>query len=246
MRHAVARHDPDWLVVMDDDGRPHPGALAAFHGTDLTGWEAVAAAVYTPAGAICEMNRPSRNPFWQWQVFARSVLRVGGRDGFHLGPGAYEGERAVPVDITSFVGLFLSRDAIRRAGFPDGRLFVYGDDGLYTLGLRQAGGRIGFVPQIGFEHDCSTFTPAGFTPIWKVYYYHRNLLLIYARAAGWAFWPLLLVVIPKWIWKARAHPGQRGLFLRLLGRAIRDGLVGRIGTDHARLLRLAGQKTEPV
>ena len=241
MRHAVARYDPDWLVVMDDDGRPHPGALARFHDLDVSRWDAVAAAVYTPGGAICEMNRPSRNPFWQARVFLRTLSRLGRRDGFHLDPAAYGAGDPQPIDVTSFVGLFLSRKAMVQAGFPDGRLFLYGDDGLYTLGLREAGGQIGFDPRIRFEHDCSTFHRGAFTPVWKIYYYHRNLLILYARAAGWMFWPLLAVVIPKWLWKIRAHPGQRRAFLRLMVRAIGDGLRGKLGRDHAQILALAGK-----
>src|SRR5690606_17746683 len=63
MRLAVARFDPDWLVVMDDDARPHPGTLAGFAAMDKTGWDALAAAVHYPDGAVCAMNRPYRNPF---------------------------------------------------------------------------------------------------------------------------------------------------------------------------------------
>jgi len=48
MRLAVDRFDPDWLVVMDDDARPHPGTLAAFAAMDRTGWDALAAAVHYP------------------------------------------------------------------------------------------------------------------------------------------------------------------------------------------------------
>ena len=239
MRRAVVLHDPDWVVVMDDDGRHQTGAFAAFHGLNLKGWDAIAAAAYYPDGVICDMNRPSRNPFWHGRVFLRTVLRLGGRGGFHLSPDDYRADTPQPIDITSFVGFFISRTGIEMAGYPDPDLFVYGDDGIYTLGLRSLGGRIAFEPRVMFEHDCSTFTDTDmrFRPMWKVYYYHRNLLMLYRRAAGWMFWPLLLVVVPKWLVKVRHHKGERGLFLRLLGCAIRDGLAERIGIDHAELLR---------
>jgi GT2 family glycosyltransferase len=239
MRRAVAAHDPDWVVVMDDDGRPQSGAFAAFHELDLQDWDAIAAAVYYPDGTICDMNRPSRNPFWHGSVFLKTVLRLGGRGGFHLTPDDYSAKTPRPIDITSFVGFFISRAGIVRAGYPDPDLFVYGDDGIYTLKLRKQGGRIAFEPRVKFEHDCSTFseTDMRFRPMWKVYYYHRNLLMLYRRAAGLLFWPLLLVVVPKWLLKTRDHKGERVLFLRLLGRAIRDGLLERTGTDHVSLLR---------
>lgn len=240
MRLAVERFDPDWIVVMDDDARPQPGALAAFHALDAGRWDAVAAAVYLPDGEICEMNRPSRNPFWHGQEFLRTLIG-GGRRGFHLALEDYAGPGRA-VDVASFVGLFISRAAIERVGYPDGALFVYGEDGLFTLGLSKVGGRIGFEPSVKFEHDCSTFhgQRGRFRPLWKVYYYHRNLLLLYRMAAGWLFWPVLLVVLPKWVSKLRDHGGERRVYLRLLSRAVRDGLSGRTGVDHAQILALAG------
>lgn len=250
MRLACDRFDPDWIVVMDDDARPAPGALAAFHALDKTGCEGVAAAVYTPGGEICEMNRPSRNPFWHAREFTRTLMRIGGRGGFHVRPEDYAGQGR-QIDVASFVGLFVSRAAIARIGFPDGRLFVYGEDGIYTLDLTRRGGRIWFAPDVVFEHDCDTFEGqrGRFRPLWKVYYYHRNLLLLYRMAAGWMFWPALLAVLPKWLSKVRHHPGERTLFLRLLGQAVRDGLTRRTGVDHARVLALAGAEIplpEPV
>ncbi len=242
MRHAVARYDPDWLVLMDDDGRPDAAALARFHAMDVRDWDAVAAAVYYPDGAICDMNRPSKNPFWHKQVFLRSLVQFGGRDGFHLSPADYTGTDPLSIDITSFVGLFLSREAIAKAGYPDGGLFLYGDDGLYTLRLRKAGGRIAFAPAIRFEHACSTFHGPRFSPLWKVYYYHRNLLFLYAHAAGWAFWPLMVLVVPKWLSKARAHRGTRVIFLRLLAKAIWDGLLQRKNVRHQDILAKSMKK----
>ena len=237
MRLASERFDPDWMVVMDDDARPAPGALAAFHAADKAGCDAIAAAVYFPDGRICEMNRPSRNPFWHGREFARTLLR--GRGGFHIAPEDYRGAGRW-VDVSSFVGLFVSRSALSLAGYPDGRLFVYGEDGIFTLGLSKAGGRIRFAPGVAFEHDCSTLQSGQFRPLWKVYYYHRNLLFLYRMAAGWLFWPALLVVLPKWLLKLRHHPGERVRFLRLMGRAVADGLSGRMHRPHPEVLALAG------
>lgn len=253
MRRAMEHHAPDWLVVMDDDGRPAPGGMAAFHALPshqepAQAWDGVAAAVYFPQGGICEMNRPSRNPFWHGREFLRTLFG-GGRSGFHVQPADYQGP-GMQVDVTSFVGFFISAEAVQRIGYPDPDLFIYGDDGLYTLGLTKSGGRIGFEPSVRFEHDLSTFQPkAGeeaaqrgrFMPLWKVYYYHRNLLLLYRMAAGWLFWPALLVVLPKWISKVRLHPGDRRAFMRLLIRAMSDGLRRRSRVSHQDILALADQ-----
>ncbi|MFV1462734.1 MULTISPECIES: glycosyltransferase [unclassified Phaeobacter] len=241
MQRAMQAHAPDWLVVMDDDGRPDPGGLAAFHAMgqsgELANWDAVAAAVYFPSGEICEMNRPSRNPFWSLSHFLSTARK--GRDGFHIPRSAYDGGLSA-IDVTSFVGFFISAAAVRRVGYPDPDLFIYGDDALYTLGLSAAGGRICFAADLRFEHDFSTFSNGDsgqrFRPLWKVYYHHRNLLLLYRQAAGWLFWPVLLLILPKWILKVRHHPGVRRAYLRLTWLAVRDGLLRRLGRRHAAVL----------
>lgn len=244
LRRAMADLSPDWVVVMDDDARPDPGALAAFHAADRRGWDAIAAAVRLPDGTICEMNRPTRNPFRDWRLVLGTALR--GREAFHLGQEAFAGTQPQPVDGASFVGLFLHRRAIERAGLPDGRLFLYGDDALYTMRLSAMGGRIGFLPGVRFEHDTRTISARDgrFRPLWKVYYYHRNLLLLYRVAAGRAFWLVLPVVLIRWAWRLRNHGGERRAFLRLLGHAVAHGLTQDLGTPHAQVLRWAEAEIE--
>ncbi|MEM8654687.1 MAG: glycosyltransferase [Pseudomonadota bacterium] len=238
MRIAMGRYDPDWLVVMDDDARPHQDALAAFHAMDLSTCDAVAAAVYFPDGTICDMNRPSRNPFWHGREFLQTLRH--GRGGFHLDPTRYDADRGTAVDVTSFVGFFISRRGVELGGYPDPALFLYADDGIYALRLRLTGARILFQPTVRFEHDCSTFgnhQRGRFQPLWKVYYYHRNLLMLYRLAAGWWFVPVLMIIVPKWFLKARAHTGERARFLGLMLRAVRDGILRRTDVTHADVMR---------
>lgn len=249
MRLALARCAPDWLVVMDDDARPAPGALAAFHaraarpgGPAGAGEAALAAAVHFPDGRICEMNRPGLNPFRNPRALARALLGQG-RAGYHLADAAYRGDVLQPIDQASFVGLFLPAAMVRAAGLPDGRLFLYGDDVLYCLGLRARGFTLLFDPAIRFEHDCSTFADdyrRRFAPLWKVYYTYRNGLLMYRRAAGPLFWPLLPLLWVKWHRAAARYGPERATYLRLMRRALRDALARRLETPHAAILALAG------
>lgn len=230
--------DPDWCVLMDDDARPAPGTLARFRAeaSGLSGHEALAAGVFYPDGSICEMNRPSLNPFWHLGALLRTALG-GGRGGFHLKDTDYHRNQALPIDACSFVGFFVSRGAIRRAGLPDGKLFLYGDDVIYTLRLSRAGGRIGFAPWLRFEHDCSTLnrgTRYIHSPLWKAYYNYRNGLLAYRIAAGpLLFWPVLLVVLPKWALRSPLYGRDRARYLRILALAITDALRGNLNRGHA-------------
>lgn len=236
---ARRRFDPDWFVVMDDDARPRPDALRIFHSSDLRGWDAIAGAAYDPDGKICDINRPTFDPFSTWRKFLRTLCT--GREGFHLGAEMYARKSALQVDGASFVGLFLSRKAIALGGLPEQDLFIYCDDALQTLRLSRAGGKIAFLPTIEFEHDTCTNTDVqNASPLWKVYYRHRNALILYHMAAGWLFWPICLFVIPRWALRARHYPGQRAAFLKLFLRAIRDGLCGTRKVDHDRVLAWAG------
>lgn len=243
MRHVTAQYDPDWLLLMDDDARPAPEALARFHGQDRSGADAWAAAAYLPTGEICDMNRPSINPFWHPKVLWRTVLGRG-RDGFHLTEEDYTAETPRAIDGTSFVGFFISRAGVARAGYPDGRLFLYGDDVLYTLGLTKKGGRILFDPSLQFIHDFSTMSleDRRFRPLWKSYYHYRNLLIVYRLSAGWFSILVLPAAVVKWGLKVRYHKGERRVFLWLLFWAVRDGLTGRLDVDHAALVRRAEAK----
>jgi len=226
---------------MDDDARPEPGALGAFHRQTLGGWDALAASVFLPGGGIAGMNRPSRNPFRHGRVFWRTLRH--GRRGYHLDDGAFApGAPAQAVDVASFVGLFLSRRALDLAGGPDPGLFLYGDDALFTLRLTERGGRIGFAPGLRFEHDCRSLGARGhLRPLWRLYYYHRNLILVYRAAAGLWVWPALAVIVPKWLWSAARHPEGGGRALPVMARALRDGILRRTGVDHARVRRWGGE-----
>jgi rhamnopyranosyl-N-acetylglucosaminyl-diphospho-decaprenol beta-1,3/1,4-galactofuranosyltransferase len=228
MAAARARFDPDWYLLHDDDAWPETGALAAFRARLPLDWDAVACAVHYPDGRICPMNRPLRSPFGRGPR---------GWRGFRLRDADFAADAVPqPVDMASFVGLFLSRAAVARAGLPDARLFLYGDDLIYTLGLTRMGGRIGFLPALRFVHDCATLAGPGgvYRPLWKVYYHHRNGILLYRLAAGWLAWPILGLRLPRW-WLAARHyrRDERPVYRRLLRAAIRDGLADRRDTPPA-------------
>lgn len=230
-------YDPDWIVVMDDDARPEPGTLSSFHAHPPQA-DAVAAAVYHPDGRICDMNRPWVNPFWHKDAFFDTVRR--GREGFHLGQADYARDTPRAIDGGSFVGLFLSRRALDLGGLPDPALFLYGDDVLYTLQLSRAGARVVFDPNLRFSHDFSTLgADQKFDPLWKAYYYHRNLLMIYRVAAGPWFWAVLPLILGKWRIKARHYEDGRQAYLRVLRQAVRDGLAQRTTLGHGDVLALA-------
>lgn len=237
--------DPDWCVLMDDDARPLPGACAAFrheyalsdpNSTARGALNVVAAAVTFPEGDLCEMNRPSRNPFWHLPLFLRTVF-LGGRSGFHLPDAAFAPDAAPSdIDVASFVGYFLSRGGLARTGLPEGGMFIYGDDVTYSLRLRRAGGRIRLDPRIRFAHDCRTLGAGLATrPLWKVYYLCRNGIDVAWHAAGPVLFPAaLLWYLIVWTRKSRHYSSrERPLYRRMLWTGVRDGLMRRRGRNDA-------------
>ncbi len=227
MRHAMQHLDPDWLLLMDDDARPQTGTLAGFHARDRSSHDGWVAATYFPDGGICEMNRPVMNPFGSWRHFWATLRH--GRDGYHVGDAGYASPALQEVDGASFVGFFVAKQAVQLTGYPDARLFIYGDDTLYSLKLRSLGGRIMFDPALRFEHDCGTeMGRHPIAPLWKVYYMYRNQLLVYRAAAGPVlFWPIAAIKALGWWRRAAAYGDQRATYLALMRRAVRDGVRGR-------------------
>lgn len=242
-RRAMEAHNPDWIVCFDDDSYPQPGAFQAFLDSDLDGVDAAAAAVYFPDGSICEMNRPSRNPFWHLREFLGASLS--GREGFHLKDSDYDSKTSVAIDATSFVGFFVRAEMVKKVGLPDGRLFIYGDDVLYTLTISRAGGRMRFLPWVRFTHDCSTFAQSQvtYTPLWKAYYTYRNGIQVYHTAAGMLFWLLFPVKLLQWLVRAR-HYESPSLYLRVVRAAVVDGLFRRYERSHPEVVSLSEGKEE--
>lgn len=255
IRQALDDGEADWLVLMDDDARPSAKAIDTFRrkADDLEDERVLAAAVFFPDGEICEMNRPSVNPFWNGRVFLRTLFG-GGRMGFHIPDKAFEEcEGARPIDIASFVGFFIPVSIVRRVGLPDRRLFIYGDDVLYSLRLRRAGVPIDFDPDIRFEHECGTKDretgKVKQQAKWKIYYLYRNGILMYRAFAGAAFPLVLPVFLVKWFLTIEGWKPERRLERSLFFLAIRDGLLGHRSRPHSEILlraKLPEMETVPA
>lgn len=235
MAALAAADDPDWMLLLDDDAWPEPGLQEAFARAlrDLphdTG--AIAGAVRLPDGTISEMNRPGWNPFWHPRKLWATLL-MNSRRGFKLADSAYD-RGQVAVDNASFVGFFVSRRGRELVGLPEGGLFIYGDDVLYSLRLRRAGLKLIFDPSLRFVHDCRTFDGSFvYRPLWKLYYTCRNGVEIARQAAGPLVFPLALAwYIALWWRRGRAcPPHERAAYRRMMWRGIADGLRRRRGRE---------------
>jgi GT2 family glycosyltransferase len=213
MRFTIEHHEADWVLLQDDDAWPVDGAVQRFQELvlepDVGG---VAAAVYTPGGEICEINRPGLNPFTGLIGMGRALVR--GRMALHVA--------------VSFVGYFVRAELVRTGlGYPRGELFIYSDDQLYSFDVRRHGYRNVFVPAVEFRHDTVSKSDAGFfSPVWKVYFLYRNNIEFYRAMAGRWFPVVMLVKLPVWLLRVRHYPERRD-YLRAMWWGVRDGFARR-------------------
>lgn len=236
---AAYRMDVDWLVCYDDDAYPQSGSIQRFKSLELSkDIGSAAAAVHMPSGEIAEMNRPSLNPFWHWGKFIMTAFR--GRGGFHVSDSAYSDGRPTLIDASSFVGYFVRIEVVRQVGLPRKELFIYADDIIYALGVRKAGYKHLFVPEVGFTHDCGTLVQqkAVYKPLWRAYYTYRNGFEMYRYTAGILFYPIALLKIFLW-WRKSKHYEDPALFQKIMWLAVRDGFSRNFSRSHSEIVELS-------
>lgn len=237
MDYAARQTGCDWLVCFDDDSWPHPEALSTFQALRLPpAVGGVAAAVYFPSGAVCDMNRPGINPFASAGKFL-SLLRQRTYS-FGIDPARYTQSTPLPVDYASFVGFFVRAELVRGPlGLPQTDLFIYADDTLYAWKLRCLGLTLLFVPDIHFIHDCKT-TVSFTNNRWKMYYIVRNRILFYKKISGRVF-PLFLPLLLLSILKLYRRNKDLACIRALVLAGVRDGLRSDTSRTHANVVALA-------
>ncbi|CAK0749296.1 rhamnopyranosyl-N-acetylglucosaminyl-diphospho-decaprenol beta-1,3/1,4-galactofuranosyltransferase [Gammaproteobacteria bacterium] len=212
----------DWIWLLDDDAIPVPDALACL----------LAALPNLPAntGVVCCGVREyghwgfrHRRYFERWTGWERS-----------LGATAYDRDR-VEIDTGSFVGFMVSAKAVQAVGVPDAAFFLAYDDTDYSLRLQNAGWRLWLVSGSVVDHLRSRSSRLHSSRFGNKHYYNiRNRLVVKRRYArlrhlatieGLAYGILLWIVAGGW---------QDGAGWRTLGRAMADGIAGRLGSSRAR------------
>lgn len=167
MRYARERYDPDWYWIMDDDAYPRSDTLEkllSYRGLENLG--CLAPLIY--------------GVDWQkYQLYHHKVIkRLHTVDRAKFSGVEEMGETEL-IDADAFVGTLFPRWTVEEAGFPDGELFIYGDDTEYTTRIRQKR-RIYLIRDAVIDHNDPPVANAVFSPrtYWKLYYTIRNKLLI--------------------------------------------------------------------
>jgi rhamnopyranosyl-N-acetylglucosaminyl-diphospho-decaprenol beta-1,3/1,4-galactofuranosyltransferase len=217
----------DLVWLMDDDGLPQPGCLAALLERDgkLDFWGPV----------VVDRNDPERLVF--------PIRLPGGTRVVHAMPDV----RRAAVDgmirgiVIPFNGVLVTRELVARIGLPRSEFFIWGDDHEYRLRAERSGARIATVVAAVVRHPSvgALGTPMAFgrttyndTPSdLKHYCMARNNLLNLREYAG-TLHALAFVAKTVWFYTfTRRDPGR----IRLSLQAWRDALRGDF-TGHERFL----------
>ncbi|MET1017689.1 MAG: glycosyltransferase family 2 protein [Leifsonia flava] len=165
MAAAIARNEPDWVWVMDDDTIPDAGALegllAAADGYPTGDLVALGSRVLWTEGSEHPMNTPRRNPF------ARATERE------HAARVASQ-----PVRSLSFVSSMYRRDAIEQRGLPVADYFLWNDDFEFSARLLRHGTGLS-VPASTVVHKTKALASTDTDPGERFYLEVRNKMWLF-------------------------------------------------------------------
>lgn len=156
--------NPDWIMLADDDAYPAVNMIEEFvkfvssHNTNNTA--AICAEVLRTDGSIDTSHR-SRYHLVKGLFYERT--RSLNED--------YDNEW-FDIDLLSYVGCFLKKEALINVGLVNPDYFIYSDDSEHSLRLKKYGNII-CVPAIKIIHD-EQFAKRTDNITWKDYYGYRN------------------------------------------------------------------------
>lgn len=189
LKENVSETDP-WVVLYDDDAFPHEDFLDSFssivslHPNHSLFCSAVYDSEYNPV----EMNTPIvRNA----RGFLDNIKAIFNRSSFALS----EFSSPCNVECCSFVGMIAKSSVLvsRLEDFPR-NFFIYYDDIFYTGVLSRYFGDFLFHPKLKFTHNVNFKKARSIRPVWKTYFYVRNMFAYYKEVTPRWY---LLQVLPR-------------------------------------------------
>ncbi|WP_336369337.1 glycosyltransferase [Rahnella perminowiae] len=220
-----AHINTEWVFMYDDDAYPAPDLLHNFGEIMLDGTSALSCRVIDTHGINCKMNMP----------FVKLPKTLLDNIKYFLNAKDYipDNERVEPCVTLSFVGTVIRADVLSSASqYIHDDLFLYYDDVYFSHHLVLNGHKFLYVPKLIFTHDIS-ITGDSITPVWKVYYLIRNLILAkkFFKSNG----PYSVVGIVLRIIKAFLNVSKQDnkyLYLKYIIRGVIDGVFFRSGKRH--------------
>jgi rhamnopyranosyl-N-acetylglucosaminyl-diphospho-decaprenol beta-1,3/1,4-galactofuranosyltransferase len=157
----------DWLWLMDDDAEPYLDSLFLlepfFERPEIV---ALANAVVKPNGEFAVDHRGITDFSSVFPVILKTIDLSCYRDD------------EVEIDLASFVGLLVRKNAVEKVGFPEKKYFIHCDDVEYCLRLLMVG-KLLLIPESKIKHKEASNIGSkriSFEKLWLKYYLRRNLI----------------------------------------------------------------------
>lgn len=170
--------DSDWLWVADDDAFPKDDALnnLKLYYDSISYEEKIG--ISTLCGSVINKGKI--------HVEHRNHLKITPLK-VKIIPSSIEEykKRAFDIDIFSYVGTALKKEALKNAGLTEKDYFIYCDDQEHSIRMRKEG-KIVCVPSCQIIHDTPGFKNKKL--FWGNYYHYRNDLLMRKKHFYSRFW----------------------------------------------------------
>ena len=211
-KEAVSLH-ADWIMLADDDAYPEADYIEGMQNfIDSHNCSQVSAI----CGIVVERGKVSLNH--RGHLRKLGILRYQNK----LKPEELK-EDKIDVDVISYVGITISMDKLKKAGFVNPGYFIWNDDVEHCMRLRKFG-KLFCIPQYSLIHD---FEAKNSGLNWKTYYGWRNQIDMYRR-----HFPVRFVLGTMYLLgKTCLLPlkGNRWMEMCLRFAAIHDGVFGNLG-----------------
>lgn len=220
--------DCDYVWLMDDDAYPEPDCLR----------QLLAHKNEPDAACLCPLVRAIQSGKYQFSLHTKLGKYMNRFE--YIAGNPEELHPVTRVSLNSFVGPLIKKEVIREVGFPDGSLFIEGDDSEYIHRISRRHSvylvKAALMHHRDFEIDSGIADIRG---IWKRYYSYRNQLFFIRKYAGnWhmrVISDLLLIKNAAGelfnIMKSRQYQGYKLTVAAILSRAIADGLQNKRGKN---------------
>lgn len=165
----------EWIWIADDDAYPQPDCLEKIAAAYESLEEHERKTVQALCGKVVDNKGISIN-------HRRCIRRrLGQIKEIPLSPEKYQDPMA-EIDIFSFVGTVIRREAITRVGLPNRDYFIFYDDTEYSLRIRKIG-TIKCICDAVILHD--SLENSIVRQSWKYYYLFRNRMYTYRLHFNW-------------------------------------------------------------
>jgi len=224
MRLAFERGH-DWVWCMDDDAVPQDDALQKLIEAESSSLEPVVA-------KVCSR----RDPVTGMRYRAGEVLDFKRHKNVPIPEADWAGKN-IAVDCAPWAGLLVRTEAAHRAGYPNGGLFAWFDDSLFTWELRKLG-QVIHVDTTAILHPYETaqreerfqHRRLKAEEFWKQYYLFRNGYLLRQACFGrWYALRKLVYDYARCLASIMVLDGAKIYRIQLTTKAFVDGLLGRLG-----------------